>query len=182
MVLYVSRKVSKTLGCVFIYLPFTGLKNIMGILLLSGWTGSHTEAYSAVALIWLIMASRHSTMKARVRIETKKKMAEKEMEWIQLMFFLKSFYSQIAKHQGCKERLDKCPSQLFLYSSFVERIITSCSCTLKNTCWWKEELGVNRKGRFLHLSWTPSAFVHRTSRKVSEFASKESRWEKSWCW
>lgn len=84
MVLHVSQKVKIILLDVFIYPPFTELKNIMGKLLLRGsLIDSRTQLFSRVALIKLVMAKRHGTVKARVKTETKKANGKKEMERIQ---------------------------------------------------------------------------------------------------
>lgn len=67
-VLVVSRKVKVKSSAVFICPALTKLRNIMAKLLLGGsLIDSRTESFSRVALIALVVAKHHSTMKARLR-------------------------------------------------------------------------------------------------------------------
>lgn len=68
IVLVVLRKVKVKSSAVFICPPLAKLQKIMAKLLLGGsLIDSRAELFSGVALIALVMAKHHSTMKARFR-------------------------------------------------------------------------------------------------------------------
>lgn len=112
MVLHVSQKVKIILLDVFIYPPFTELKNIMGKLLLRGsLIDSRTQLFSRVALIKLVMAKRHSTVKARVNAETKKTV---EKKWNKYNLIFKRLFCTNNKISRLQRRLSKYQSFLSL--------------------------------------------------------------------
>lgn len=80
--LVVSRKVKVKSSAVFICPPLAKLQKIVDKLLLRGsLMDSRAQLFSAVALIVLVMAKHHSTMKAKLREgETKNANSRRKLE------------------------------------------------------------------------------------------------------
>lgn len=82
IILVVSRKVKVKSSAVFICPPLAKLRKIMAKLLLGGsLIDGRAELFSGVALMALVVAKHHSTMKARFSVrETKNAKSSRKIE------------------------------------------------------------------------------------------------------